>query len=92
MIIDLSGKLQFLSFRKKNSKSEKINLMEESKNVSDNAELCRIFNNYFSDNISNLKIPSLINNSAVDSNAISNLLSIAAKNLINIPVLSTEKK
>ena len=46
--------------------SEKINLNEEGKNVSDNAELCRIFNNYFSEVISNLKIPSLINNSAVD--------------------------
>ena len=57
-------------FLKKTSKSEKISLTEEDKNVSGNAELCRIFNNYFSNTISNLKIPSLINNSAVDSNAI----------------------
>ena len=56
---------------------EKINLNEEGKNVSDNAELCRILNNYLSEVISNLKIPSLINNSAVDSNAVSNPLSIA---------------
>ena len=61
-------------FTKKTSKCEKINLNEEGKNASDNAELCRIFNNYFSEVISNLKIPSLINNSAVDSNAVSNPL------------------
>ena len=66
-------------FTTKSSKSDKINLNEEGKNVSDNAELFRIFNNYFSEVISNLKIPSLINNSAVDSNAVSNSLSIAAK-------------
>ena len=66
-------------FRKKTSKSKKINLTEEDKNVSDNAELCRAFNNHFSEIISNLKIPSLINNSAVDSNAISNPLSIPTK-------------
>ena len=75
-------------FSKKNSKSEKINLTEEGKNVSDNAELCRIFNNYFWEIVSNLKIPSLVNNSAVDSNWINNLLSIAIKIFINIPVLS----
>ena len=41
-------------FLKKNpSKSEKITLTEEGKNVSDNAELCRVFNNYFSEIISN---------------------------------------
>ena len=53
--------------------------MTEGKNVSDNAELCRITNNYFSEIISSLKIPNLINNSAVDSNAITNPLSIATK-------------
>ena len=47
--------------KKKTLKSEKINLNEECKNVSDNAELCRIFYNYFSEIISNLKIPSSIN-------------------------------
>ena len=47
--------------------------------MSDNAELCHIFNNYFSEVISNLKIPSLINNSAVDPNAVSNPVSIATK-------------
>ena len=52
--------------------------------------MCRIYNNYFSEVISNLKTPSLINNSAVDSNAVSNPLLIATKlfdqhpNIINI--------
>ena len=41
--------------------------------------MCCIFNSYFSEIISNLKIPSLINNSAVISNDISNPLSIATK-------------
>ena len=67
-----------LFFTIKTSKSKKINLNEEGKHVSDNAELCRIFNNYFSEVISNLKIPSLINNSAVDSNAVSSLINIQA--------------
>ena len=40
---------------------------------------CCIFNNYFSEVISSLKIPSLINNSAIDSNVVSNPLSIATK-------------
>ena len=35
-------------FTKKTLKNKKNNLNEEGKNVSDNAELCRIFNNYFS--------------------------------------------
>ena len=41
--------------------------------------MCRIFNNYFSEIISSLNLPSLINNSAVDSNAVRNPLSIATK-------------
>ena len=36
-----------LLFSKKTSKSEKINLNEEGKNVSENAELYGIFNNFF---------------------------------------------
>ena len=54
-----------------------MNLNEEGKNVSDNAELCCIFSNYFSEDISSLKIASLINNSAVGLIAVSNPLSIA---------------
>ena len=77
---------------KKTSKSEKISLTEEDKNVSGNAELCRIFNNYFSDTISNLKIPSLINNSAIDSNAISNPLPIATKIYDQHPSIINIKK
>ena len=81
-----------LLFTTKISKSENINLNEEGKNVSDNTELCRIFNNYFSGVISNLKIPSLINNSAVDSNAVSNPLSIAAKLFDQHPSIINIKK
>ena len=65
--------------------------------------MCRIFNNYFSEILSNLKLPSLVNNSAVGSNASSNPLSIAIKifdqhsSIINIkkktfdPALSFKK-
>ena len=42
-----------------------------------------IFNNYFSQIISNLKIPSLINISAVDSDAISNPLATIATKLFD---------
>ena len=66
MIIDLLENSSSSFFEKKTSKSEKINLTEEGKNISDNVELCRIFNNYFSKIISNLKIPILITHSAVD--------------------------
>ena len=48
MIIDLSGKRYFLFFRKKTSEIKKISLTEQGKCASDNAELCRIFNNCFS--------------------------------------------
>ena len=65
--------------------------------------MCRIFNNYFSEILSNLKIPSLVNNGPVGSNASSISLSIAIKifdqrsSIINIkkktfdPVLSFKK-
>ena len=83
----------FLFFRKKTPKSEKINLTEEGKNVSGNAELCRSCNNYFSIIISNLKIPSLINNSAVDWNANNNPLSIATKLFYqHASIISIKKK
>ena len=92
MIIDHSGKRQFLFFQNKNSKNEKINLTEESKNVSDNAELCHIFNKFFSEIITNVKIPSLIDNSAVDSNAINNPLPIATKIFDEHPTIISIKK
>ena len=70
MIIDYSGKRYFLFFRKKkktNSKIEKINLNEEGK-MSQAMLNCFVFSiSIFSEIISNLKIPSLINNNAVDS-------------------------
>ena len=68
------------------------NLTEEGKNVSDNVELCSIFNNYFSEIIFNLKIPNLINNSAVVSNAFSNSLSIATKTFDHHPSIINIKK
>ena len=64
------------------------NLTKEGRNISENAELYSIFNNCFPEIISNLKMPSLINNSAIDSNAISNPLSIATKIFDQHPVLS----
>ena len=64
------------------------NLTKEGKNISENNELYSIFNNCFPEIISNLKMPSLINNSAIDSNAISNPLSIATKIFDQHPVLS----
>ena len=74
MVIDLPGKRQFFFFRRKNLKSEKIKLTEEGKNLSDNAKLCLIFNNYLSEIIAICKIPSLIDNNACNSNTIRNLL------------------
>ena len=79
-------------FKTKTSKSENINLNEEGRNVSDNAELCRIFINYFSEVISNLKISSLINNSAVNPNTVSNPLSIAIKLFDQHPSIINIKK
>ena len=66
-----------LSWKKTPQKAKTINLNEEGKNVSGNAELCCIINNYFPEEISNLKIASLINSSAVNLIAVSNPLSIA---------------
>ena len=54
--------------------------------------MCRIFNNHFSEIISNLKIPSLINNSAVDTNGNSNPLSIATKIFNKHPSIINIKK
>ena len=73
-------------------KSEKCNLNKESENISGNAELWRIFYNYYSEVISNLKIPSLIDNSADDSNAVTNPLSIATKLFDQHPSIINAKK
>ena len=54
MIIDSSSFFNITNTQKAKK------LTEEVKNVSDNAELCHIFNNYFSEIASNLKIPSSI--------------------------------
>ena len=76
MIIDLSGKREFLFFQNDPQKAKKLTWMKKVKKTQ---AMCRIFNNYFSEAISNLKNPSMINNSTVDSNAVSNSLSIARK-------------
>ena len=86
MIIDSSSFFNITNTQKAKK------LTEEVKNVSDNAELCHIFNNYFSEIVSNLKIPSSINNSAVDSSAISTLLSIATKLFDQHPSIINIKK
>ena len=62
-------------FSKRASKSEKFSLTEEGKNISDNAESCRIFNNHFQ--FENTKFDKKYN--AVDTNTISYPLSIATK-------------
>ena len=72
---------------------KKFNLTEEGKtNFSDNGELVRIFIIYLSEIISKWEIPSLINNSAVDSNAIRNALSIAIKRFDQHPSISNLEK
>ena len=76
MIIDPSGKRELLFFQKDPPKAKKLTWMKKVKKTQ---TMCHIFNNYFSEVISNLKTPSMINNSTVDSNAVSNSLSIATK-------------
>ena len=44
-------------FSNKFSKSEKINLTEGNKTMSNDDELCRVFNNFFSKTVDRLKIP-----------------------------------
>lgn len=51
----------------------------KSRNISDNTELCRIFRNYFSNIVSDLQKPNLINNGTIDSNINSYPVSIATK-------------
>ena len=43
------------------SKSEKINLTEGNKTISNDDELCRVFNNFFSKTVDELKIPNISN-------------------------------
>ena len=46
-------------FYNKLSKSEKTNLTEKNKTISNDDELCRIFNNFFSKTVDKLKIPNI---------------------------------
>ena len=48
-------------FSNKFSKSEKINLKEENKTNSNDDKLCRVFNNFFSKIVDELKIPNISN-------------------------------
>ena len=48
-------------FSNKFSKSEKINLTEENKTISNDDELCQVFNNFFSKIVDELKIPNISN-------------------------------
>ena len=48
-------------FSNKFSKSEKINLTEGNKTISNDDELCRVFNNFFSKIVDELKIPNISN-------------------------------
>ena len=52
------------TFSNKNSKSDKIIVNEEGKTVSDEKELCRTFNTYFANIISDLKIPKIQDNAS----------------------------
>ena len=47
------------TFSNKNSKNDKIILNEEGKTVSDEKELCRTFNTYFANIVSDLQIPKI---------------------------------
>ena len=46
-------------FSNKFSKSEKINLSEGKKTISNDDELCRVFNNFFSKTVDELKVPNI---------------------------------
>ena len=46
-------------FSNKFSKSEKINLTEGNKTTSNDDEICRVFNNFFSKTVDELKIPNI---------------------------------
>ena len=48
-------------FSNKFSKSEKINLTEGNKTISNDDELCQVFNNFFSKIVDELKIPNISN-------------------------------
>ena len=67
-------------------------MTEEGKNVTEHAEFFRIFNNCFSKVAGNLKIPSLINHSAVDPKAFSDPLSIVTKIFDQHPSIINIKK
>ena len=48
-------------FSNKFSKSEKINLTEENKTISNDDELCRVFENFFLQPVHGLKFPNISN-------------------------------
>ena len=54
--------------------------------------MCRIFRNYFSNIVSDLQIPNLINNGTIDSNINSDPVSIATKIFDQHPSIINVKK
>ena len=76
-------------FTKKTSKGEKIILNETEKHFSDNTKICTIFNNFFSNVVSDLKIPNYCNYFPKNTHILSQL---SLKRLKNTPVFSILKK
>ena len=73
-------------------KHEKINLDEKVRNASDYTELCRIFSNYFSSIVSDLRILKLMNNCTCKSNIYSDPVSVATKIVDRHPSIIDLKK
>ena len=76
-------------FTNKASICEKIILTEAEKHVSDDKKICKIFNNFFSKVVSDLKIPDYCNYFPQKTHVLSQL---SLKRLKNTPVFSILKK
>ena len=78
--------------RKKALTVKEVIWLRKVKNISDDTKLCRIFNNFFSNIISDLRIPNLINHGLRNPNINSVPVSIETKiflqhsNIINLKV------
>ena len=73
------------SFSDKTSSNESINLIENEEIVSDENELCEIFNKYFGNIVSNLKIPQYEKTQHINTEDLSDPVSIAIKAYQNHP-------
>ena len=76
-------------FTNKVSRGEKIILTEAEKHISDDKKICKIFNNFFSNVVSDLKIPDYCNYFPQKTHVLSQL---SLKRLKNTPVFSILKK